>query len=350
MLIVHEEGPAGYPWEVVRDGWGQGRERMDTRSADNNAGRVAVEGWLSLAAARQLMADAGQDFDVLKATARRRDFRPVDLGGRATLRVRNTVRDIRSQNVVALLPGADSAVADELVIYTAHWDHLGSGPSATGDTIWNGARDNASGTAGLLELARAYHTAGAPRRSVLFLAVTAEENGLLGSKWYAEHPLYPLEQTLADINIDVLNAWGPTEDLVVIGMGNSSLDDVLQQVAGMNGRRLVPDQQPSKGFFYRSDHFEFTKQGVPALYVEEGDAYRDQPPEFGEQKRAEWDAERYHKPADEVDSTWNLAGAVADLELLYAVGRRVATDEVWPTWKDGTEFQATREAMLRDRR
>jgi Zn-dependent M28 family amino/carboxypeptidase len=346
VLIVHEDGPAGYPWEVVRDGWGQGRERMDTRSADNNASRVAVEGWITTATARQLLADAGQDFDVLKATARRRDFRPVALGGTATIHLRNTIRDIRSRNVVARLPGRDSSVADEVVIYTGHWDHLGVGPSTTGDTIWNGARDNASGTAGLLELARAFHTAGAPRRSVIFLAVTAEENGLLGSKWYAEHPLYPLTKTLADINIDVLNAWGPTEDLVVIGMGNSTLDDVLQQVAATAGRRLVPDQEPSKGFFYRSDHFEFAKQGVPALYVEEGNQYIGQPDSFGETKRAAWDADLYHKPADQVDPAWNLAGAVADLELLYQVGRRVANGDVWPAWKDGTEFKATREAML----
>lgn len=344
VLLVHEDGPAGYPWEVVRGGWGG--ERMETRPADGNANRVAVEGWITAPKARELMAAAGQDFDGLKLAATSRDFRPVSLNGTASFTIAQRLRDVRSRNVIGILPGSDETLRSEYVLYTAHWDHFGIGEPVDGDSIYNGARDNASGTAALIELARGFGRAGAPRRSIVFLAVTSEEQGLLGAKWYAANPLYPLNKTLANINVDVLNAWGPTRDLVVIGMGNSTLDDVLAEAATPLGRTLVPDQEPSKGFFYRSDHFEFAKKGVPALYVDEGDEYIDQPAEYGQRKRDEWTANIYHKPADEVDPAWDMAGAIADLQLLFEVGRRVANADVWPVWKDGTEFKAVRERML----
>jgi Zn-dependent M28 family amino/carboxypeptidase len=232
------------------------------------------------------------------------------------------------------------------VIYTAHWDHFGVGEAVNGDSIYNGARDNASGTAALIELARGFQHAGAPKRSVLFLAVTAEEQGLLGAKWYAANPLYPLEKTLANINVDVLNAWGPTRDLIVIGLGNSTLDDVLAEAAAPLQRTLLPDQEPSKGFFYRSDHFEFAKRGVPALYIDEGNDYLNRPAGFAALKDSLWTADLYHKPADEVDPEWDMAGAIADLHLMFEVGRRVANGTVWPAWKEGTEFKAVRERML----
>lgn len=344
VLIVHEDGPAGYPWEVVRGGWGG--ERMETRPANNNVNRVAVEGWITSPKARELMTAAGQDFDALKLAATSRDFRPVNLNGTASFTIAQQLRDVRSQNVIGILPGSDEALRDEVIIYTAHWDHFGIGEAVDGDSIYNGARDNASGTAGLIELARGFHHVGAPRRSIVFLAVTSEEQGLLGAKWYAANPLYPLNKTLANINVDVLNAWGPTRDVVVIGMGNSTLEDVLGEVATPLGRTPVGDLEPSKGFFYRSDHFEFAKKGVPALYVDEGNEYLSRPAGFAALKDSLWTADLYHKPADEVDPEWDMAGAIADLQLLYEVGRRVANAEVWPTWKDGTEFKAVRERAL----
>jgi Zn-dependent M28 family amino/carboxypeptidase len=347
VLIVHEDGPAGYPWEVVRGGWGG--ERMETRPADGNAHRVAVEGWITTAKARELMQAAGQDFDGLKLAATSRDFQPVSLNGTAAFTIAQQLRDVRSRNVIGLLPGTDDSLRNEYVIYTAHWDHFGIGEPVNGDSIYNGARDNASGTAALIELARGFQHAGAPRRSILFLAVTSEEQGLLGAKWYAANPLYPLNRTLANINVDVLNAWGPTRDIVVIGMGNSTLDDVLAELAAPLGRTLVADLEPSKGFFYRSDHFEFAKKGVPALYVDEGNEYLNRPVGFARLKDSLWTADLYHKPDDEIDPEWDMAGAIADLQLLFEVGRRVANAEVWPAWKEGTEFKAVRERMLQGR-
>ncbi len=344
-IIIHEDGPAGYPWEVVRGGWSG--ERMDTRSTDGNLGRAAVEGWITTPKARELFAAAGQDFDALKRAAARADFRPVPLGGTASFTIGQELRDVRSSNVVARLPGSDPVLRDEVIVYTAHWDHFGIGEAVDGDSIYNGARDNASGTAALIELARAFAQAGAPKRSIVFLAVTAEEQGLLGSKWYAANPLYPLARTLANINVDVLNAWGPTRDVVVVGSGSTSLEDILAEVAAREERVLAPDPEPSKGFFYRSDHFEFAKRGVPALYIDEGTDYIGKAAGYGQEKRDDWTARLYHKPHDEVDAAWDMGGAIADLRLLYYVGRHVADGETWPTWKDGTEFKAVREASLR---
>jgi Zn-dependent M28 family amino/carboxypeptidase len=345
-LIVHETGPAGYPWEVVQGSFGL--ERMDIRAADQNLNRVPVEGWISEAKARELFAAAGRDFDALKAAAVTREFRPVVLDARARYSLANTMRAVQSQNVVAKLVGADPARRDEWVVITAHWDHLGRDTTRPGDQIFNGALDNASGTAGLIELARAFRALPAPpARSVLFLALTAEEKGLLGAKYYAENPLYPLERTLANINMDGLNQWGRTRDLVIVGMGNTTLEDLLAEAAERAGRTVAPDPEPEKGFYYRSDHFEFAKKGVPALYTDTGIEYLGRPPDWGRQKRDEYTANDYHKPSDEVKPDWDLTGAVDDLRLLFRVALRVAESETWPEWKPGTEFRAIREAMLR---
>ncbi|MGH7551967.1 MAG: M28 family peptidase, partial [Longimicrobiales bacterium] len=237
--------------------------------------------------------------------------------------------------------------ADEYVVYTAHWDHLGKNDALTGDQIFNGALDNASGTAALLELAEAYtRLPQPPRRSILFLAVTAEERGLLGAKYYAQNPLYPLEKTLANLNMDGFNQWGRTQDIVVIGLGNSTLDDVLAEVAATQQRTLVPDPESEKGFFYRSDHFEFAKQGVPALYTDAGTEYIGKPEGYGQQKRDEYTNNDYHKVSDDVKPDWDLAGAVEDARLLFGVGYRVAQADAFPEWKPGTEFKARREQML----
>lgn len=349
-IIVHETGPAGYPWEVVSGSWGPEQFDIEVPGGDQN--RVAVEGWISTPAARRLLAATGHDFEQLKQSALSRDFRPVPLGATADFRVRNTVRRVQSRNVVAKLEGADPELRNEYVVYSSHWDHLGRDTTLEGDQIFNGALDNASGVAALLEIAQAYtRLPEPPARSILFLAVTAEEKGLLGAKFYAENPLYPLEATLANINMDGINQWGRTEDVVVVGYGNSTLDDLLAAEAEAEGRRIEPDPEPEKGFFYRSDHFEFAKQGVPALYTDAGTAFIGKPAGYGEQKREEYTAADYHKVSDEVKPDWDLSGAVDDIQLLFRVGYRVAeaAGGSWPEWKPGTEFKAKRDAMLGQR-
>jgi len=341
-IIVHETEPAGYPWEVVRQGWSG--ERFDIKPADQNASRVPVEGWITRAKAEELFAAAGQDFSALREQAQSKDFQPVALDAAASFDLQNQLREVDSQNVVGKIPGAQEP--DEYIVYTAHWDHMGTDPTAEGDGIYNGAEDNASGVATMLEIARAFTVAPAPRRSILFLAVTAEEQGLLGAKWYGQNPLYPLNRTLANINMDGANLWGPTSDVVVVGLGNSTLDDVATAVAAEQDRSVKPDASPEKGFYYRSDHFEFAKQGVPAFYSDTGVDYIGKPAGYGEEKRKEYVAEHYHKPSDEVDPAWDLTGAVQDVQWLYEIGRRVAESDDWPQWKEGVEFKAVRESSL----
>jgi Zn-dependent M28 family amino/carboxypeptidase len=342
-IIVHETGPAGYPFEVVSGSWG--RENFDIR-ATGAVKRPLVESWITLDQAKALLQSSGQNFDALKRAAVRKDFQPVALNAKANFQLRNTIRDVQSRNVLAKLEGSEKP--DEYVVYTAHWDHLGRDPNLSGDQIYNGALDNASGTAAMLEIAEAFtKLRERPDRSILFLAVTAEEKGLLGAKYYASNPLYPLNKTLANINIDGVNQWGRTSDIVIVGYGNSTLDDVLTEAANRQARTIVPDPEPEKGFFYRSDHFEFAKEGVPALYTDAGVNYIGKPANYGEQKRDEYTTRDYHKPSDEIKPDWDLTGAVDDTQLLFMVGYRVSQAGVWPEWKPGTEFRAKREAMLK---
>jgi len=346
-IIVHETGPAGYPFEVVTGSWG--RENFDLARPDRNLGRVPVESWVSLEKARELMSASGLDFDALKQAAATRDFKPVALPAKATFRARNEIRPVQSRNVVAKLTGSDPVLARQCVVYTAHWDHLGRDATRQGDQVFNGALDNASGTAGLLELAKAFaKIEPRPKRTIFFLSVTAEEKGLLGAKFYAENPLYPLNQTVANINMDGVNQWGRTKDVVVVGMGQNTLEDILASVAAEYNRTLTPDPEPEKGFYYRSDHFEFAKLGVPALYIDAGDQYINRPAGYGESKRNEYTTRDYHKVSDEVKPDWDLSGAVEDLRLLFEVGFRVADGETVPAWKSGSEFKAAREAPARE--
>ncbi|SDL64271.1 Zn-dependent amino-or carboxypeptidase, M28 family [Catalinimonas alkaloidigena] len=341
-IIIHETGPAGYPYEVVSGSWGG--ENFDVQNDPNP--KVQVEAWVPYAQAQELVALAGQNLAQLKQAALKRDFQPVPLGVQANLSLHNNLRFVDSHNVVAKLEGSE--LPDEYVIYTAHWDHLGRDPELEGDQIYNGALDNATGTAGLLELADAYTKLPTPpKRSVLFLAVTAEEKGLLGSKYYATHPLYPLNKTLANLNMDGLNPWGRTRDLVIVGQGNSTLDDTLMKALQQQDRVVVPEDSPEKGYFYRSDHFEFAKEGVPALYTDNGIDYRDQPADYGRQRQAAYVEQDYHKLSDEIKPDWNFAGGVEDLQLLFRVGYDVANGTTYPSWKPGTEFRAKREQMLR---
>jgi Zn-dependent M28 family amino/carboxypeptidase len=345
VFIVHETGPAGYPWPVVQGFLG---ERFGLIAENKNMDRAAIEGWFSLETAQEIFKMAGHDFDALKKQALSRDFKPVPLGLRASMTLRNTMRTIDSQNVVAKLEGSDPQLKDEYVIYSSHWDHLGMLQGVEGDNINNGALDNASGVASLLEIARGFtQIQPRPKRSILFLFVTAEEQGLLGSAYYATHPLYPLEKTLANINIDGVNQWGRTSDITVIGMGASDLDDYLRDAARTQNRTLVPDPESEKGFYYRSDHFNFAKVGVPALYTDSGVSYIGKDANYSKQKRDEYTANDYHKPSDEIKPDWDLSGAAEDAELMLLVGYNVANADKFPEWKPGNEFKAIRDAAMK---
>jgi Zn-dependent M28 family amino/carboxypeptidase len=340
-LIVHETEAAGYPWDVVTASFGG--EQFDLEEADGGRGRLAVQGWITSDLARDLFAMAGKDFAALRTAAVTRDFHPVPLGVRARLTIRNRLRTIRSSNVIAQLPGSDPVLASQYVIYTAHWDHFGIGREVNGDRIYHGAVDNASGVATLIEIARAFKALRAPpRRTLVFLSVTGEEQGLLGSKYYVEHPLYPLAGTAAVINRDGMNVHGRTRDIVSIGFGTSTLDELVEAVAREQGRVVRPDAEPEKGGFYRSDHFSFVKHGVPAFDPQAGVDYLGRPEGWGLEMRRRYTTEDYHKPSDKIKDDWDLGGAVEDCRLMFLVGDRVANEARMPEWKPGAEFARER--------
>lgn len=339
-IIVHDTEPAAYGWQTVESSWTGPQIEMDR--ADNGAGRVAVEGWVQKGVAERLLQAAGQDLASLSAAAKRPGFKPVPLGIRASAELHNDIRKARSNNVVGILPGSERP--DEYVLYTAHWDHLGiCGVDDSGDNICNGAFDNATGTAGLLELGRAHAAAGPAERSLVFLAVTAEESGLLGSAYYAENPLYPLAQTVGGLNMDGLNVVGATHDVVVIGAGKSELEDILAEAAGEQDRRIELETSPEKGYFYRSDHFSLAKKGVPMLYAEGGVDIVGRGSEYGQRMADDYVENRYHLPSDEYDPNWNWEGAIQDLALNYQIGRRLAESDEWPNWRPGDEFRRIRD-------
>jgi len=347
-IIIHETGPAGYPFAALSS---LARENLDIKAPDGNMSRTGFEAWLTQPKAEELLTAAGQDFATLKAAALRKDFKPVALGARARVRLASDLSTVQSRNVVALLPGSDAQRKNEYVIYSAHWDHMGRDTTLSGDQIFNGALDNASGTAQMLSIAKGFAALPTkPARSIMFVALTAEEKGLLGARYFATQPPVPLSQVLANINMDGVNQWGPTSDMVVIGFGNSTLDDVLADVLNPAGRSIGPDEEPEKGYFYRSDHFEFAKQGVPALYTEAGSRFIGKDSTFGAQKRDEYTSKDYHQVSDEVKADWDLSGAVEDTRALLAVGYRVANGDTWPTWKPGTEFKAKRDSVLAARK
>jgi len=341
VMIVHRTGPAGYPWAVVETGWSGPQFMLDHRVGGEDP---IVQGWFSEETTRTILGQAGLDLDSLAVAAGRDGFRAVDLGLDLSLELRNEIRRSDSRNVIARIPG-DSR-PDEHVVYMGHWDHLGTDPSLSPDSIYNGALDNASGTAGLLELAEAFMALKRrPARSVLFIALTAEEQGLLGSKHYASNPVWPLETTAAAINVDGLNIWGPTRDIVVVGFGRSELDSVLAEVAAVRDRVIEPDSEPEKGYFFRSDHFEFAKQGVPALFPNPGVDDLRYGKDWARAQHDQFTAERYHKTGDEYDPDWNLDGAVEDLRLLFEVGFRLADSDAWPNWREGSEFKSIRDEL-----
>ncbi len=342
-FIIHETEAAGYPWEVVSGSWSG--KQFGLVSDDNNMARCAVEGWLTWDGAQKMFALSGKDLPALKQTAQEAGFKPVPLALWANLSLENDIEHSRSKNVIAILPGQTRP--DEAVFYTAHWDHFGKVGGMDGDNIFNGAVDNATGTAALIELAEAFTALEQkPARSIVLLAVTAEEQGLLGSSYYATHPVFPTNKTVAAINIDAMNVIGKMNDITVVGYGNSELDDYVARAAKKQNRLVRPDPVPEKGYFYRSDHFNFAKVGVPALYTDPGVDHVEHGEAWSREQLDKYTAEKYHKATDEYDANWDLTGAIDDLRLLFEVGYHLSNDADFPTWRAGTEFKAIREADM----
>ncbi|WP_411338589.1 M28 family metallopeptidase [Sphingopyxis sp. J-6] len=339
-LIVHDTEPAAYGWNVVESS-NTGTQYL-ADSKDGGAKETVANGWMQLGKAKELFASAGQDFDKLRDAAKVKGFKPVALTGvKASFSFDNMISKKMSRNVIGVLPGTKRP--DEYVLYTAHWDHLGRCQPVAGDDICNGAVDNATGTAGLVTLAQAYQKAGAADRSIVFLAVTAEESGLLGSKYYAENPIFPLAQTVGGVNMDALNAVGPTKDIVVVGRGKSELDAYVEKLAKLDKRVIKDEPTPEKGFYYRSDHFSFAKLGVPMFNFGSGEDLVTGGVEAGKKGSEDYEKNRYHAPGDEYEAITNWDGMLADLRLYYVAGRMLAMSDAWPNWVEGDEFRAARD-------
>ena len=339
-IIIHDDEPAAYPWDTVQNSW-MGPQ-LDTASPDGNAGRIAIEGWVTRAAGDALLQANGLSYADLVKAASRPGFKPIELRQRASGSLRNAIRRASSSNVLAMIPG--SKRPDEVVVYMAHWDHLGRSLGRSGDNIFNGALDNASGTAGLLAIAKAFaESPRRPERSVVFLGLTLEESGLLGSAYYASNPVFPLRKTVAALNMDAMSWGGPTRDVSVIGFGASQLEEYLAVAAKTQDRVLRMEPTPEKGFFYRSDHFNFAKVGVPALYFKMGVEDREKGVEWARAKQAEYTLRDYHKPSDEWRPGTDLRGSLEDLALLHAVGARLAREKRFPNWYPSSEFRSARD-------
>ncbi|MDA0819520.1 MAG: M28 family metallopeptidase [Proteobacteria bacterium] len=339
-LIIHDTEPASYGWNVVESSW-SGPQAYAQRG-ENAPPLTTMNGWVQKEVAREILSAAGQDLDALSEAAKSEDFTPVELGFSASTSFANDIRTFASKNVIGVLPGATRP--DEYVIHTAHWDHLGRcTPAPDGDDICNGAVDNATGTAALVALAEAHGKAGAPDRSLVFLAVTAEESGLLGAHYYAENPVFPLAQTVGGINMDAFLIAGPSKDVTVVGPGKSQLDQFLEAALVADGRVSTPNPNPEAGYYYRSDHFALAKRGVPMLYVDGGEDLVEGGREAGAALQQDYRDNRYHGPKDEFNEEWDWSGVMADLQLFYRLGRMMAMSTSWPNWNDGDEFKATRD-------
>jgi Zn-dependent M28 family amino/carboxypeptidase len=340
VLVIHQTQPAGYPWSVVTSSWTG--PKVDAARDDHGQNRPAFEGWITGTAADQLLRIAGTSLALAEERASHPGFKAIYVPLTLSASSSNAVRNFTSRNVIGILPGRTRP--NEYVIYTAHWDHLGHCPAdARHDEICNGAIDNASGVAGLLALAKAQVAAGPANRSMLFLSITGEESGLLGSEYYATHPLYPLAMTVGGVNMDGLNTVGRTSDVVIIGAGKSELEPILTAAAARQSRRIEPEPTPEKGYYYRSDHFSFAKQGVPMLDASSGVDVRGKGKAFGQAARADYTAHRYHQPSDEYDPNWDWSGAIEDLALYFNVGRQLADSREWPNWYKTAEFRAARD-------
>jgi Zn-dependent M28 family amino/carboxypeptidase len=341
VILLHTNESAGYPWSVVRTSNGSWRFDI-ARIAGDKTPFLKVRSWMTDDAARRMMGLAGQNLDELRRQAALRDFKPIKLGLNVSLELNSEVKRVEAPNVAAILTGRDPKLRDEYVVFSAHWDHLGIGaPDKTGDTIYNGALDNASGVASVLEIARVLANlpvAERPRRSILFLIPTAEEQGLIGAEWYSKHPLVPIAKTAANINLDSMNILGPTHDFVPLGAERSSLKAVVEALAKERGLRISPDPRPEQGSFYRSDHFPFAKVGVPSISLKEGDDYVGRPKGWGEKKFREYNEAHYHQPSDEYRDDWDFRGMIQEAEFALAIGRRVADMNAMPRFNADDEF------------
>ncbi|OYX23610.1 MAG: peptidase M28 [Algoriphagus sp. 32-45-6] len=344
-LIVHNTIPAGYGFNVIQNSWNASKLYLDDRGQEKY--KLGFEGWITLPTANKLFDIAGMRESEMLAKARKADFQPVSMGVNLTASLQVTANYNTTQNVVAKITGKTRP--EEYLIYTAHWDHLGIGkPDETGDSIYNGALDNASGTAALLALAKAFKTEGTPERSVVFLAVTAEEQGLWGSAYYAQNPIFPKEKTVANINMDGINPYGKMKDVSIIGVGQSEMEDLLNVELEKMGRYSAPEPNPVAGYYFRSDHFNFAKIGIPALYFGTGIDHVEKGKEYGKSLQDEYTAQYYHKASDQYDpNRWNLDGAVDDVQLLYNVGKNLANSDKWPQWKEGSEFKSVRDGYMK---
>ncbi|MFQ5538404.1 MAG: M28 family peptidase [Gemmatimonadota bacterium] len=342
-LIIHETEPAGYPWSVVRGGWSG--EQFSLPPDPNGPTPAGMVGWVTRDAAGRILALAGEDLDNLKARAATRGFKAVPLGVTAAASLRSDVRRVETRNVVGLLKGRSHP--EEVITVTSHYDHFGVGETIDGDSIYNGAYDNASGTALLITLAEALaRSRDDLDRSILFIATAAEEQGLLGAQWYVQSPLFPLDHTVAEINVDGANLWGETDDVTIHGVERGTLGDFIRPHAAALGMEMVPDQEPEKGYFFRSDHFPFAKAGIPSLYIEHGRRFRGRPQGWGQEILDEYTARRYHAPSDEFSEDFVFDGAVQQGELVYRTLWDLARSTDWPTWFEGQEFKAARDAMM----
>lgn len=339
-IIIHDTEPAAYGWNVVESSWSGPQAYADR--GDNPPPMTKLNGWVQKEKAREILAAAGQDLDDLMTAARKDDFKAVPLGLKASTSFRNDIRTFASKNVIGILPGSERP--DEYVMHTAHWDHLGRcTPAPDGDDICNGAVDNATGTAALVALAEAHAKAGPTKRSLVFLAVTAEESGLLGADYYAANPVFPLNKTVGGINMDAFLVAGPAKDVTVVGPGKSQLDLFLDKALMSDDRVTTPNPNPEAGYYYRSDHFAFAKRGVPMLYLDGGEDLVDGGKEAGAAVQADYRDNRYHGPKDEYDPNWDWSGVMADLRLFYRIGRMLGDSTSWPNWVEGDEFKATRD-------
>jgi hypothetical protein len=344
-FLIHTQPSAGYPWQVVRTSWSG--EHFELPYAGEP--RVDIKGWFTEDASKKIASLGGQDLDRLREAAQKRDFRPVSLGVNVSMRIENSVQSKDSANVIGKLPGSDPKLASEAVVYTAHHDHLGMKMDAKPgeDAIYNGALDNASGVAAMLGIAKAFEALPkAPRRTIYFASVTAEEQGLLGSEYLAKHLPVPAGRIAANINIDGVSIFGRTRDITVVGYGKSSLDPIIVALAKTEGRVVKPDQFPDRGFFYRSDQFNLAQEGVPAAYFDNGTDVIGKPAGWGKARIEEWEDKDYHQPSDELKSDWNLSGAVEDVRLDFWLGVKVANADRMPEWKKGDEFEAARKKAL----
>ncbi len=345
MIIVHETAPASYPWKVVESSWSGPQLVLD--SENGNMDRLAFESWVTKDVAIEMIKSSGYDFETLKLEALSNDFEAIPLNWKISIQLQNSLEKSSSYNIGGIIPG--SSKPDELFFYTGHWDHLGTDASITdgSDNIYNGAVDNASGIAALIALANNFsQLEKAPARSIGFLAVTAEESGLLGSGFYAANPAFALNKTVGGVNMDALSVYGPTDDVVVVGYGSSSLEDQLKIAAKAQNRTVEPEPTPEKGFFYRSDHFNFAKKGVPVLYAKGGVKHREKGEQWMRDINAYHIANRYHAPSDEINSDWDLRGMVEDLQLFFDIGLHFANSSETPYWYEGNEFKAIRDASL----